>query len=241
MSKLLTFHTIAYDTTLLSSEINNFILFNHNELKGESDRQKSESIITKWLFSKADFREMFFSLLNIPFYTKCGFEIKEPLISNHNSLPGDVDVLLFNDNQINESIAIEVKKVKYFFNQKGNEKVNKIYDIRDGIGQTKGLLEIGFHQVYLVIIIVSDGRNIKWNNYIFRGISGEQFQQVYDFPDRENLNENIGLIFIEIVQPTGLSIDKTGVIGICIDKSSQKQEQSKILTFKIKEYINGRL
>lgn len=237
MKKKLLFHTIVYDSVLLSKELKKYIMFTHNEIEGESDRNKSEQIIIKWLFSKPAFREIFYPLLNISYDSNVRFDVKSPIIPNPNRTPGDIDIMLFNWGQIEKTVAIEVKKVKYICEPDGRERLNKVHDIKDGVSQTKGLLEMGFYQTYLAVIIVSDGRNIILNNYVFRGISRECFQEVYDFQDRENLNDRVGLIFIEIVQPTSVSVNNTGVIGVCIDREAIKQEQSKDLTERLKKYL----
>ncbi len=230
------FQSLIYDSTPLTSGENEHIFFTHNELDGESNRHQPESYLSQWIFSKNIFKEYLFSFLNIPFYTMIGYEVRKPLVDSHN-LP-DIDIFLVNKDSFKESIAIEVKKVKYFFDDKGNEILNKLQDVEAGVKQSRKLLEMGFNQVYLMIIIISDGRNLTQNNYVFRGISNQKLKDVYNFPGRDKLDKRIGIIFIEIVQSTGLSINHTGNFNVCFDVMAEKQEQPNSINDKIKQYIS---
>jgi hypothetical protein len=128
-----------------------------------------------------------------------------------------------------KAIAIDTEK----------EKVNKIDSIGDGVIQANALHNLGFHRTYLLILVVIDGRNKTDYNVLCRGLSNITFERVYDFPLRDKLNEDVGVIFIEISQPTGKSIDSMARVGICIDKEAKRLEQPLNLTNRIDRLLRG--
>lgn len=72
-------------------------------------------------------------------------------------------------------------------------------------------------------------RNSKWH----------EVEEVYDMPWNEPLNQDVGIIFIKVTQPTGKHFNEMAGIGICIDKNANGQEQTTSMTNKIKELIQG--
>jgi hypothetical protein len=49
------------------------------------------------------------------------------------------------------------------------------------------------------------------------------------------LHSDVGLIFIEISQPTGASIDNAGFIAISVDKRAKPLEQPVALNAKVRQ------
>lgn len=238
MGKLLKFKWVAYDSKLLQPNIlQSFTLFNTNNKIGENEARQFENEMVGWLVSQHSFRELLLGELEMPFFTNVFCQLKKPFITTHNNKPGDVDILLINPQEPTYSIAIECKKVNVTTSL-DSEKVNKIDKIKGAINQTKGLLEMGFHKVYLAIITGSHGAENTDVNYLYRGIGEQNFQKLYDFPDRENLDSRVGLIFIEVIQPTGNSLDHTGVLSLCVDMFAKGQEQSRRITENIKSFMN---
>jgi len=84
---------------------------------------------------------------------------------------------------------------------------------------------MGFHKVYLAIIIGAFGINGPKISFLERGIDVDTFHKVYNFPYREYLDDEVEVIFIEIIQPLDNSINLTGVINICLEKPSVEREQ----------------
>lgn len=189
--------------------------------------------MVSWFVAQRSFWELLLGELEMPFFTNVFCHSKKPIITTHNNKPGDIDILLINPQEPAYSIAIECKKVN-ISTSLGSEKINKINNIKGAINQTKGLLEMGFHKVYLAIITGCYGAENTDGNYFYRGMGEQNYQKLYDFPDRENPDSRVGLIFVEVIQPTGNSLNHTGVLCLCIDKFAKEHEQSRKITEKIK-------
>ncbi len=148
--------------------------------------------------------------------------------------PGDVDILLWPENRPQLAVAIECKRVKVQVDESGLEKANKLQGITKGIWQSNQLRSLGFHRTYLLILIVTDGRNKKQVNSLFRHANSETIQEVYNIPWHEELDNEVGVIYVQITQPTGLSHNEMYGFGVCIDKQCSRLEQSRTLTDKIR-------
>lgn len=230
----MTFKSIAYDSSVIeSNKQQNFSLFNNEYEAGENEARRDEILTSQWLAKNKSFKELLFAELEIPFYSSLKLNVTRPIINSPYHVPGDVDMIIVNPDEPNHSIAIEFKKVNVIVTHE-SEKINKIEKIKRAINQTNGLLELGFHKVYLAVVAGSFGAKNTKVNFLYRGMTDETFQKVYDFPDRENLDDKVGLIFIEIIQPTLNPLDYTGMINICIENIAKEQDQPKELTNKIK-------
>jgi hypothetical protein len=94
---------------------------------------------------------------------------------------------------------------------------------------------LGFHRNYLLIISRIFGRNFTSENAIFRKARPETRHRIYEFPQRESLHEDVGIIFVEIGQPTGKSLKTQVNVCLRIDKEAARLDQSPGLTNRIKD------
>ena len=78
-----------------------------------------------------------------------------------------------------------------------------------------------------------DGSKKLNYNILFRGCNQETFQKIYEFPDRERVHNDVGIVFIEISQPTGKNFNEMAVVGICIEREASRLDQSTNLTNRI--------
>src|SRR2546425_5381704 len=79
---------------------------------------------------------------------------------------------------------------------------------------------LGFHRNYLMIIIETYGRSRSTNNVLFRGPTNETWHEIYQFPWRENLDSDIGIIFVKVTQPTGKTFNTMSLVGVCLNKEA---------------------
>lgn len=238
MNKHILFKSIAYDSRqLVSNKKQFFSFFNENFSSQINEAIETEPIMVNWLASHGSFKSLLTGELKIPFDTKMYPNVKEPFISSYHNNPGDIDLLLIEPTNPKDSIAIECKKVNVTKYSKLDE-YNKINKIKKSVKQTKGLLGMGFSQVYLAIIVGTYGANYTEANFLYRGIDDQTFHEVFNFPDKENLNDRVGIMYIEIVQTTGNSLNFSGMINLGIERLAIKQEQSNKITDKIKVLIN---
>ena len=219
MPKRLKFYSTMYDSVQLSNNsTGTYSLFNQNNDTGDNETKKHEPEMVEWLASKPFFRSLICSGLQIPFYSNFYTNIKKPIITKGNNKPGDIDILIFDRNYPNRSIAIECKKINVKLDKDGNDNVNKIKKIQDCKYQIKGLLELGFHKCFLAVIIANNGMEYEKVNYFARNITDQSFREVYKFPGRDEIDKRAGIIFIDLIQPTGESLNNRGVLSICVDK-----------------------
>lgn len=168
-------------------------------------------------------------------FIKCG--VTQPVIAEPSKKPGDIDLLICDGGRPHETIAIQCKRVKI----RANQRMNKLGNITDAVLQVNRQREMGFHRNYLAILVITDGRSRTENNVVFRGPTIESFSRIYDFTRNQPLHNDVGLIFIEITQPTGKSFRRMYDIGVCIDKEARPLTQSATLTNRIRELmeLNG--
>ena len=135
------------------------------------------------------------------------------------------------------AIAFECKRVKSVSLEDQTAKVNNTEKIKHGVLQVNKYQKLGFHQTYLMIILLDDGRNYRTPNTLFRSTNIDELKQLYDLPFKEPLHTAVGVIFIILNQPTGNDINLTGAIAFCLDKPAEILEQKKSLTSKIESLI----
>lgn len=114
--------------------------------------------------------------------------------------------------------------------------VNRLPDVKKVVVQVNKQREnLGFHRNCSLIISQTFGRNFTRENAIFRKASPETAHKIYEFPQRESLHEDVGIIFVEIGQPTGKSFRTQVNICLRIDKEASRLDQPPSLTNRIKE------
>ena len=162
------------------------------------------------------------------------FSVRKPVVENlHHS---DIDLILCEPEFPEFSIGIQCKRVKIESLNEKQDNINKLPDIKKAVVQVNKQREnLGFYRNYLLIVGQIFGRKFTNENTLFRKARPETQQRIYEFPQRESLHEDVGIIFIEIIQPTGKSYKKQVNICICLDKESARLEQTASLTNRIKE------
>lgn len=240
MKRMLTFRTIAYYTNKISSGVTSCSYFEDNAIESEeSVTINPEKAIVCWLISNDLVRhailEEFVGSVNYDIYPN----VQQPIITEPGKKPGDIDILLCNKDTPNKAIAIECKRVKVLVQNDGKQKVNKIQEIGNGITQANGLQSMGFHQSYLLLLVVVDARlKMAEGNIFFKYGNQKETSAIYEVPMDSSLHHDVGVAYIEIIQPTGKEINKMGQVGICVDKRAIQLEQSSRLTERIRNYLN---
>lgn len=242
MKRMLEFRTIAYDSNHILPGVSSYSYFEDNVIQTEeSVTTNPESAIVRWLFYNELIRcaiiEAFVGSVNDNVF---GLEVKQPLITEPRKKPGDIDILLCDKHMPNKAVAIECKRVKVVVQQDGKQKVNKIQEIGVGITQANGLQSMGFHQSYLLLIVVVDARlKMAEGNIFFKYENQKETSAVYEVPMDASLHNDVGVAYIEIIQPTGKGINEMGQVGICVDKRAVQLEQPARLSGKVRDYIHS--
>lgn len=218
-----------------SSTISFFVNNSKPELSVTRTFSSEDEVVT-WLMNNGDFRRMLFEKL-FPLASsqiKHHCSVEEP-ITVANKMPGDIDILLYENEKKQNAIGIECKIVKSESREHQQPKINKITSVhKKGTLQANGYAEIGFSRVYLLIIILDDGRHYKNPNFIFRSTPSEFLEELYGFDWDSRLNEDIGIIYAYVNQFTTNHINQTKGLGLQIEREAKGRVQGEELTVKIK-------
>jgi hypothetical protein len=214
MKKILEFKTIAVDTLALRAGTairagETFTMYGgYDDLDDDDVTKEGESEILRWLVESRA-KDLLLAELNVGSRAFIAQSVKQPVIEHSQGKPGDIDLLICDNYLAERAIAIQCKRVKVKAINHKDDDLNKLSDITGGVTQANfQRSNLGFHRNYLMIIIEAYGRRRVENNVLFRGPSQETFKAVYEFPRRESLHDDIGVIFVDISQPTGKSFHK---------------------------------
>ena len=238
MNRTMIFRQTYYDCQPITgaTEIPFFTETNENS---ERVTLMTEDQAIKWLFKSFSygqtFAEGFFDNQTI---VQAFFGIKEPFVVTGRK-PGDIDLLLIDKNRPDKVIAFECKRLKVTSANTYLPKINNVQGIKHGVKQANGLQSLGFYKSYLMIILLDDSRHFDYPNTMMRNSKWKDVEEVYDIPWNEPLNQDVGIVFVKVTQPTGKNYNEMAGIGYCIDKEAKEQEQTTSMTNKIRELLNA--
>lgn len=244
MKKLLTFRTIIFDTqrfaagkTIPANEVFEYFRETHDSDDDDVTKQDEEKII-KWLLGSRS-KDLLLEELGVGADAFIDYSVKQPVIENPQDKPGDIDILICPYRRPDIAIAFQCKPVIVkSLNELEDDDVKKLCRISDLVEQAnRQRNKYGFYRNYLAILIKVDGRKKLKYNPLFRGTNPETFQTIYEFPDRENVHKDVGIVFIEIVQPTGKSFDEYVAVRVCIETEATRLNQSPNLTNRVEELM----
>lgn len=194
-----------------------------------------EKPIIRWLMLCPFSRQIIFEELGLPPDAFHRPEVVQPFYAPSE---GDIDLILCPRLSPHQAVAFECKRVKIESVNIGEDKVNKLRDVAGGVRQANKLYNgnAAFFQTYLAIIIEVDASGQGEINIPNRGIRSDTtpqhgdtrtttFKQIVEFPGRAELHDDVGIIFIEIVQPSHLSIDKQVSVRICVYRRAERRDQ----------------
>ena len=201
-----------------------------------------ESALVRLMMTRAG--EMVFSELGLPpaaFY-RC--DVVEPFYSN---AQGDLDLMLWDAARPQEAVAVECKRVKVRTLDANNDHLNKLEGVAEGVGKANRLYQkFMFYQTYLMVMTAVDASRQDEANIPCRGISStrspdygetQTLRKIIEFPERDILNPHVGIVFVEFVQPTKVSFDRCGCLGIYVDRTAQPRTQLENVTNRLLSLI----
>jgi hypothetical protein len=240
MHRTLYFKHCQYDSVLLNTQDTVYDFFTESDHDDHSVTDMVEDAAVKWLVSNQHFRRMFLEdFFPLPDQVKIFDGLRHPFTIS-GRLPGDIDLLLVDPARCDAAIGIECKRVKLVSTDTyPNVNGDGVAKIRRGILQANGYRELGFHQSYLMIIVLEDGRAMTTPNTMFRYSKHYIAESIYNIPWHENLHQDVGVIFVKVNQTTGKSIELTGGLGFCVDKKAALINQSHRITTNLKELLSN--
>jgi hypothetical protein len=253
MGEVLTYRQISFDTAHVPRpdrpfrarffEAGGYPLIDGGSRVTEFD----EKPIIRWLMLSEPSHGIILDELGLPpdaFYCP---EVVQPFYAPGE---GDIDLILCPWLSPHRAIALECKRVKVESVNVGQDRINKLHDIAGGVRQANKLYNgpFGFFQTYLAIITEveasgQDERNIpnrgvRSHTTPQRGDTGRTtFRQIVEFPGRAGLHKDIGIIFIEVAQPSRLSIDKQATVRVCVYRRAEPRDQLDSVTNRVMEIM----
>ena len=231
------------DTVKLQQPTTTFLLDRHEPV--ESVTTWSEERIVDFIVTHLALRTFFLDiLLRTPgaFITT---RATEPFISDRSRKPGDIDVIVAD--RPDEALAIECKRVKISAIDQSHNHLNKLEQLADGVQQANALHGLGFFQTYFAILTAVDARIQTHRNIPSRGLDPETthnygeantFTRLVEFPDRKRLSDEIGILFLELVQTTGANLTDQCILALCIDHQAQPRLQTSRITNCMNECVS---
>jgi hypothetical protein len=248
MKKQLAFRTIALDSHYFRSGIpvaagSVYGYFDDDGGVSSSDdvtKQDEERTIQWILGSRA--RDLLLEVLEAGSDVFIDCSIRQPIVENSQSKPGDIDLLICPARRPDIAIAFQCKSVVVkSLNAEEDDDVKKLPRLQDLVIQAnRQRNDYGFYRNYLAILIKVDGRRKVNYNTLLRCAGPETLKTIYEFPDREAVHHDVGIIFVEITQPTAKSFDEHVTFGVCVDREAGRLDQSPRLTRKIEELMHRR-
>ena len=203
MTKPLALKTISFDTNTLSADepiLTHEYFKDHYAVDGNNVTKEVEEAIIKWILGSPA-KELFLSELGVRYNSFIDYNVKQPIIENPQKKPGDIDLLICPEHNPALAIAFQCKRVVVKALNHEDDVVRKLPKVVDLVTQANEQRKhLGFHRNYLAILIMVNGSKKLNCNILFRGCNQETFQKIYEFPDRERVHNDVGIVFIEISQ-----------------------------------------
>jgi hypothetical protein len=212
-----------------------------------------EKLIVRWLMFYPAAREIILEALRLP---TTAFYCPEVVSPFYMPSEGEIDLILYPPWSPSEAFALACKRVKVESVNADEDKITKLQHVGGGVCQVKRLYDRhAFSQTYLAIITEVDATGQDDRDVFARGIRShttpqcgkdtktKTFTQIVEFPGRSELDlkpyDDIGIIHIEIVQPSRFPIDKQATVAICVFRRAQKREQGIDVTNRVREIMRS--
>lgn len=198
--------------------------------KSELDIQIEEKYLVETLSNL--FKEFLLDLFEVDASWKIMSHVVDPF-TTRDQVPGDVDLLIYNPEYPDSSIAIEVKIFKKKQENFCNDFVSNINRIRKGLCQAEGLQKMGFSSVFFMPIIVANTSILEHRNLASRTVDESNWGKIVNEFLACKKEREIGLMALEICQNTAKPFIESGsVSGFMYFK--YKANQNSCITDKIR-------
>jgi hypothetical protein len=206
-----------------------------------------EKPIVRWLMLAPSARAIIFDELALPPNASYRPEVVQPFYAPGT---GDIDLLLCPPRSPHLAIALECKRVKVESINAGQDRINKLQGVAGGVRQANKLYNgpFAFFQTYLAIITEAEASAQDDVNIPNRGVRSHTtphrgdtrtttFRQIVEFPGRDELDGDVGILFIEIAQPSRLSIDRQATVRVCVYRRAARRDQLDAVTNRVMEIM----
>jgi hypothetical protein len=228
--------TIPSRTALFRDETNVRHHISNDPDEPDSVASRLEDPIIGWLLASSA-RELFLAAFQFAPTSSTARSVRKPFIHDSNSKPGDIDLVICRTSIPSQITAVQAKGVKVRAISWEEDKVNRLQDLEDAVEQANRTRAIGFYKTYLLVLILCDARERRHHNIPGRKATAGTFNRIWQFPEREQLHHDVGLVFVEIVQPTKRAIHSMATVAVAVAQTATPQEQRPSLTDKVAELV----
>ena len=203
----------------------------------DSATAATEADLVRWLIEEPRRRAALFDELSLSPTAVSYAEVRSPFITNPNKKPGDIDLLLCEARSPDQAIVVECKRVKIRAVD-GTERINRLDALGGADAQARALFRLGFCRTYLGVVAITDGRANDVQNFMFRGTSDATYCRIIEFAGTLTLPEDVGIVYIEIVQPVQRAISEAGVLSVAVAREAKRRVQPADVTARVDNYVH---
>ena len=199
---------------------------------------QGEREIVDWLVEMRQARELLLEELRLPANTYARTGVTDPLIEkDRRTPPGDIDLIFVPDPR--RAIAIQVKRLRVIAETTHRDSTpgRQLGNITKLVEQANGSRDIGFCENYALVLVECYGPERADYNFLARGSSPGVFRRIYHLTKDQPLHCDVGLIFVEITQPTRSSHARTGMVAVSVDRSATPLDQSPDITARVRQLV----
>jgi hypothetical protein len=143
-------------------------------------------------------------------------EVTQPFLPRHSA--GDIDLLAVPERDPRLAVAFQAKRFKARLSDHGDDLCLDGAKLDRLIDQCNRTLKLGFRQVYGLVLVMIDGHRNSAASILHHGTSDRTFRRLYQFTRSVALDWRVGMVFVEIVQPTAASFNKLGLVSVGVDR-----------------------
>jgi hypothetical protein len=189
-----------------------------------------EQDLVRWILGNSLCRQMF-----IPKVAQRYGQYREsiPHSKFYNSMSpkgGDIDFIILDGDNFTHAVCVEFKRIKFHVRPNGKCDINKIEELKRLIAQGNARYRQGFWKSFICPIAVIDSHEHKTSNVLVKDHESAGTRIIQKLCEMVGLQDSVGIIIVEITQPTVQSIDLMGGCAIVKVKDAIEQTQSVKLT-----------
>jgi hypothetical protein len=190
---------------------------------GPSIDKTDEMGALRWIASRPDLLPLLLGQIGFSGAVSVGVSVTEPFLPRYRG--GDIDLLAIPEKDPRCTVAFQAKRFKVALTGAGEQVSLEGAKIDDLVRQCNQTVQLGFHQVYGMILVMMDGQNHPAASILHHGASDPTFRRIYHFVKHASLDWRVGIVFVEIVQPTPTNLAEFGMLAVGIDQNAHPLEQ----------------
>lgn len=231
-TRTLTFDYIYADTVRLGpgtyDRVDVFV--DHREGVGERISDRGEQDLVKWVLEDEVRRRYLISkICKAPGRSLDGIQDREFQLSK-TPQGGDLDLVVLEHDHPSQGVCVEFKKLKVRLDPDGEEKVNGLDKLEKLVAQGNARQSQGFWKTYICAIAVIDKHESEAANIFARRAESPEMHRFYNLDGLSGIHQDVGVLLLELSQPTGKFFGELFGLGICKVKEAAVLEQPARLT-----------